>query len=145
MDLDELARLTSDFADAVDELNAAARRAGQDAPGVPLQLRPGPDPLRARVERVLALQEEVLAVLGHPDVAEVPAAPQTVTVGLVVPPSAWQVSTGERGVVRDRARAALDRAAARLGLVVVTEPEETVSEDERGGVVLTLTAGGLPR
>ena len=73
-----------------------------------------------------------------------PAALESVTVGLVVPPSAWQVSVGERGVVRDRARAALDRAAARLGLVVVTEPVETVAEDDRGGVVFTLTAGGRP-
>ena len=145
MDLDELARLTSDFADAVDELNDAARRAGQDVAGVPLQLRPGPDPLRVRVERVLALQEEIVGLLGRPDRDAVPAALRTVTVGLVVPPRVWQVSVGERGVVRDRARAALDRAAARLGLVVVTQPEETVSEDEQGGVVVTLTAGGLPR
>ena len=144
MDLDELARLTADFGDAVDELNAAARRAGQDVPGVPLQLRPGPDPLRRQVHRVLALQEEVVALLGVP-ADGVPEALQSVTVGLVVPPSAWQVSAGERGLVRDRARAALDRAAARLGLVVVTEPEETVTEDDRGGVVFTLTAGGRPR
>ena len=144
MDLDELARLTSDFGDAADELNAAARRAGQDVPGVPLQLRPGPDPLRARVERVLSLQEEVFALVGVHG-GGVPAPLESVTVGLVVPPSAWQVPVGERGLVRDRARAALDRAAARLGLVVVTEPEETVAEDERGGVVFTLTAGGRPR
>jgi len=144
VDLDELARLTSDLADAVDELNDAARRDGQDVPGVPLQLRPGPDPLRVRVERFLSLQEEVLAVLG---VQEAPASGplESVTVGLVVPPSAWQVSAGERGMVRDRARAALDRAAARLGLEIVTEPEETVADDERGGVVVTLTAGGRPR
>jgi hypothetical protein len=143
VDLDELARLTSDFGDAVDELNDAARRAGQDVPGVPLQLQPGPDPLRARAGRVLALQEEIVALLGVP--GDQLVALQTVTVGLVVPPSVWQVSPGERGMVRDRARAALDRAAARLGLVVVTEPGETVAEDERGGVVLTLTAGGRPR
>ena len=144
MDLDELARLTSDFGDAVDELNDAARRAGQDVPGAPLELRAGADPLRARVGRVLALQEEIVALLG---VGEDPVPPplESVTVGLVVPPSAWQVSTGERGLVRDRARAALDRAAARLGLEVVTEPRETVAEDERGGVVFTLTAGGRPR
>ena len=142
MDLDELARLTSDFGDAVDELNDAARRAGQDVPGVPLVLRPGPDPLRVRVQRVLVLQEEVLALIG---LEEAPGPLQSVTVGLVVPPSAWQVSAGERGLVRDRARAALDRAAARLGLEIVTEPEETVADDERGGVVVTLTAGGRPR
>ena len=144
MDLDELARLTSAFGDAVDELNEAARRAGQDGPGVPLQLRPGPDPLRVRVQQVLALQEEIVALLG-PRAEEVTPALQSVTVGVVVPPSAWQVAAGERGLVRDRARAALDRAAARLGLVVATEPEETVVEDERGGVVLTLTAGGRLR
>ena len=143
MDLDELARLTSDFGDAADELNDAARRAGQDVPGTPLQLRPGPDPLRVRVERVLTLQEEIVALLGVPEGAAAPL--ESVTVGLVVPPSAWQVSAGERGLVRDRARAALDRAAARLGLGVVTEPEETVAEDDRGGVVFTLTAGGRPR
>ena len=143
MDLDELARLTSDFGDAADELNEAARRAGQDRPGVPLQLRPGPDPLRFRVERVLALQEEIVALLG-PRAEEAAPVLQSVTVGLVVPPSTWQVTAGERGLVRDRARAALDRAAARLGLVVVTEPEETVVEDERGGVVVTLTAGARP-
>ena len=144
MDLDELARLTSDFGDAADELNDAARRAGQDTPGVALRLQPGPDPLRARVQRVLALQEEIVALLGAPGEGD-PAPLQSVTVGLVVPPSAWQVSAGERGVARDRARAALDRAAARLGLEVVTEPQETVAEDDRGGVVLTLTAGGRPR
>ncbi|MFQ1004070.1 hypothetical protein [Modestobacter sp. SSW1-42] len=138
MDLDELARLTSDLGDAVAALGDAARRAGQDVPGVPLQLRPGPDPLRVRAERVLALQEELAALLGPRGDAPL----RSVTVGLVVPPGAWQVSAGERGVVRDRARVALDRAAARLGLVVVTEPEETVTEDERGGVVVTLTAGG---
>ena len=139
MDLDERARLTSDVGNAVDELDDAARRAGQDAPGVPLQLRPGP---RVRAERVLALQEEIVALLGPGE----PAAPlESVTVGLVVPPSGWQVSAGERGLVRDRARAALDRAAARLGLVLVTEPVETVAEDGRGGVVVTLTAGGRPR
>jgi len=143
VDLDELARLTSDFGDAVDELNAAARRAGQDVPGEPLELRAGVDPLRARVGRVLALQEEIVALLGVS--ADQASALQSVTVGLVVPPSAWQVSAGERGLVRDRARAALDRAAARLGLVVVTEPEETVTEDDRGGVVVSLTAGGRPR
>ncbi|GAB4081083.1 hypothetical protein GCU67_05850 [Modestobacter muralis] len=140
MDLDELVQLTSDLGDATDELAAAARRAGQDVPGVPLQLRPGPDPLRARLERVLVLQGELVALLGSQE--DAPTALESVTVGLVVPPSAWQVSAGERGMVRDRARAALDRAAARLGLVVVTEPEETVAEDERGGVVVTLTAGG---
>jgi len=144
VDLDELARLTADFGDAADELTDAARRAGQDVPGVPLQLRPGPDPLRARVERVVGLQEEIVALLGAHDPAP-PAPLESVTVGLVVPPSAWQVSAGEKGLVRDRARAALDRAAARLGLEVVTEPEETVAEDERGGVVVTLTAGGRPR
>jgi len=143
VDLTELARLTSDFGDAADELNAAVRRAGQAVPGVPLQLQAGPDPLRAPVQRVLALQEEIVALLGTPD--DVPPVLESVTVGLVVPPSAWQVSAGERGLVRDRARAALDRAASRLGLVVVTEPEETVAEDERGGVVVTLTAGGRPR
>jgi hypothetical protein len=142
VDLDELARLTSELAGALDELNDGARRAGQDAPGVPLQLRPGPDPLRGRADRVLALQEEVLGLIGVVGVA-VPL--QTVTVGLVVPPSAWQVSAGERGLVRDRARAALDRAAARLDLEVVTEPEETVAPVEHGGVVVTLTAGGRPR
>jgi hypothetical protein len=142
VDLTELARLTSDFGDAADELNDAVRRAGQDAPGVPLQLRAGPDPLRARVQRLLALQEEIVVLLGTPD--DVPPVLESVTVGLVVPPSAWQVSAGERGLVRDRARAALDRAASRLGLVVVTEPEETVAEDDRGGVVFTLTAGGRP-
>ncbi|MCZ2827479.1 hypothetical protein O2W14_01350 [Modestobacter sp. VKM Ac-2986] len=142
MDLDELARLTSDFGDAADELNDAARRAGQDVPGVPLQLRVGPDPLRGRVERVLTLQEEIVTLLGAQDGAPGPV--ETVTVGLVVPPGVWQVSAGDRGLVRDRARAALDRAAARLGLVVVTEPQETVAEDERGGVVFTLTAGGRP-
>ena len=63
MDLDELARLTSDFGDAVDELNDAARRAGQTEPGVPLVLRAGDDPLRARVRQVLALQEEIVALL----------------------------------------------------------------------------------
>lgn len=63
MDLDELARLTSDFADAVDELNDAARRAGQAEPGVPLVLQAGDDPLRARVRHVLALQEEIVALL----------------------------------------------------------------------------------
>ena len=142
MDLDELARLTSDFGDAADDLNEAARRAGQDVPGVPLRLRPGPDPLRSRVARVLALQEEIVALL---HLSEEPVtALQSVTVGLVVPPGAWQVTAGERGLVRDRARAALDRAAAHLGLVVATEPEETLAEDDRGGVVLTLTAGGRP-
>jgi hypothetical protein len=142
VDLDELARLTSELADALDELNDAARRAGQDVPGVPLQLRPGPDLLRGRAERVLALQEDVSDLVGVHE----PTGPlQTVTVGLVVPPSAWQVSAGERGLVRDRARAALDRAAARLGLEVVTEPEETVAPVEQGGVVVTLTAGGRPR
>jgi hypothetical protein len=145
VDLDELSRLTADLGDAVDELNDAARRAGQDVPGVPLQLQPGPGPLRTRVERVLGLQEEVLALLGPEEGTVAPAPLRSVTVGLVVPPNAWRVSAGERGVVRDRARAALDRAAARLGLVVVTEPVETVAEAEHGGVVVTLTAGGRPR
>ena len=86
MDLDELARLTSEFGDAADELNAAARRAGQGVPGVPLELQPGADPLRPLVARVLALQEEVVALLGPASTAAVPL--QSVTVGLVVPPGA---------------------------------------------------------
>ncbi|WP_138760012.1 hypothetical protein [Modestobacter altitudinis] len=64
MDLDELARLTSEFAEAADELNDAVRRNGQDRPGVALLLGEGTGVLRARVERVLRLQEEVVALLG---------------------------------------------------------------------------------
>ena len=63
MDLAELARLTSEFVDSVDELNDAAHRAGQDQAGVPLTVDPGSDPLRAKVTRVLALQDEIVALL----------------------------------------------------------------------------------
>ena len=63
MDLAELARLTSEFVDSVDELNDAARRAGQDHAGVPLTVDSSSDPLGAKVTRVLALQDEIVALL----------------------------------------------------------------------------------
>jgi len=143
MDLDELGRLTADFVDAVDELNAAARRAGQTDPGAPLALPAGPHPLRARVERVLALQEEIVALL-HTGAPAPPDGPQTLTVGLVVTRREWDVPAADRAPLSARARHALEQTARRRGLVVAGEPTETVVATEWGGAVITLTAPARP-
>ena len=136
MDLAELNRLTTEFVDAVDELNAAARSAGQSDPGTPLDLGVASGPLRRRVTRVLSLQEDIVALL-----SDAPPEPmlQSVTTGLVVPASQWRTSPEEQAEWQQKARAALDRAAAQLDAVVVGEPEQTVVADGWGGVVITVT------
>ena len=53
MDLPELARLTSEFSEVVDELTNAARRAGQDVPGLPIHVGEVEGSLRSQLERVL--------------------------------------------------------------------------------------------
>ena len=139
MDLDELGRLTADFVDAVDELNAAAHRAGQTDPGVPLTLPAGRHPLRTGVDRVLDLQEEIVALL-RPGPLPPPDGPETITIGLVVTRSEWNVPAAERGPLSARARRALEREAGRRGLVIAGEPRETVTGTGWGGAVITVTA-----
>jgi hypothetical protein len=55
--------LTAEFAEVADELNEAARRVGQDLPGVPLALQPLPARPQFLVQRLLALQDEIVSLV----------------------------------------------------------------------------------
>ncbi|WP_083869836.1 PP2C family protein-serine/threonine phosphatase [Modestobacter italicus] len=63
MDLPELARLTSEFVDAVDSLYDAADRTGQDSPGEARQLSREAGSLESRLRQVLAVQSEIVALV----------------------------------------------------------------------------------
>ena len=71
-------------------------------------------------------------------------ATDSVVVGLVVSGQDWNPSADLQEEARTKARVMLERALARLGLSLHGEPSEQVEDDEWGGVLLTLTARGLP-
>lgn len=63
---------------------------------------------------------------------------QTVTVTVALPAAEWDASTGARHVIR--ARRALERSTARLGLTLTDTPTRDIATDPGGDVRITLTA-----